>query len=140
MTERATLYFGMSDNAETQHEDVYGDTSWSDYRAGLNDVSHRVYGGGARNLRPGEKEDKPLRPMKRGESGERSFYERCYIFFRNYVNDVENGRIIVSDASYHQAIKYWEYYREKDDPGITETLRLARIPLGMQCMKDEWVL
>lgn len=139
MKERASLYFGMQEEGGSQREDSYGDTSWSDYRAGLIDPSKEVYRGGARNLGPGEKEQKPLRPMKRGEYSDRSYYERCYIFFRNYVSDVEDGRIIVSDASYHQAVKFWEYYREKDSPGITESLRLAHIPLGMQLMSEDVV-
>ena len=129
----------MQEEAGSQREDSYGDTSWSDYRAGLNDASSRVYRGGARNLRPSETEQKPLRPMKRGEYSDRSYYERCYIFFRNYVSDVEDGRIIVSDASYRQAVKFWEYYREKDSPGITEMLRRARIPLGIQNMCEDLV-
>ena len=103
-TEEATL---------SRHEDYYGDYSWSDYRAGLLDSSKCVYGGVARNLRAGEREEKPLRIMRRDEFSDRSFTERCYIFFRNYVSDVEHGRIVVSDHSYIQAVKLWEYYREK---------------------------
>ena len=60
-------------------------------------------------------ENRPLHVMERqyldaDDEGFRSFEQRCYILFRDYVRDIELGRVSCDDREYNRALRYWEYY------------------------------
>ena len=84
------------------------DPYWSDYRAGLfkENCSCEL-----KACRKDGLEDAPLQRMTRTQARAGiPLNERYYMFFRNYVSDVENGRIACSDASYWSAVREYQKY------------------------------
>ena len=59
---------------------------------------------------------RPLRPMQRQHLPAEhenfvSFEERCYRLFRDYVMDIETGKVECSKEEYRKAVMYWNYYQ-----------------------------